>query len=598
MRLNTIIRYGLLYGMVAFFWACASTPQPEPPAPVELPLSALQVESQPPGAEITIKDSGQLLASGEKILLPAGKYTLVAKKTGYDTRTKLVYMDGETPQKVTIRMGKGFADLTVSSQPENATVYLSGQEHGRTPIMIEKLSEGEHIVELRKEGYFSDRKTITIIPGKPEKLDMKLVKVPTSAPLTIFTRPSGGEIYLDGKKMGEGEVHLKDLSFGKYTIRGILPVSEYERRIGSASFRHQDEGPKRFTLLLDQPQRLFEENWHNEKEAIALEQKRYRRQRVSRPIGLKSRLSDEAYQSLANKDRLDNILHAMLRVGDRLALSYDDGDWLIWKRHHSLTLEFKAAVAAFIEGSSRTDPWAGDEVAVWRSLAGQGHILSAIVFGMYAETASLTLVDLTGKQLKPDGETILRTTNDGPLVLAAKGGDNIAINKAEPISPIALDLVLKHLPASDIPLQLTWDSPPDRLLVVCESPANFIHTPGSRMLKAHEKHLVDLVFDRKVKGMVRLSGGPDYSGWARVVTQPTGPFADQINLNRDEIGPHDTAGNYERIWFLRYSQENAMSQRQVNVTYQVGGGIKDFSGDKFLRHPEEESPKDLKNGDQ
>jgi hypothetical protein len=59
-------------------------------------------------------------------------------------------------------------------------------------------------------------------------------------------------------------------------------------------------------------------------------------------------------------------------------------------------------------------------------------------------------------------------------------------------------------------------------------------------------------------------------------------LADRIDLGKDEIGPHDTQGQYTRIWLVRFI-DGATTQRQMEASYVVRGPEKQFSSDNFIR---------------
>jgi len=584
MNLKTFIRYGFLYCIIALLWACASSQPPEK----DPPETAIQIESQPPGASILIRETGRKIDPGETIYLPAGRYTLVAEKKGYAAQEVFVSIDGMEAKTIEIPMGNGFGTLLADSEPHGASVFINNKMRGQTPLELDKIAEGEHVIEFRKEGYVSDQKNITILAGEPSQINVELEAIPTSGFVSISTRPRGGSIYMDGKKIGTGDVDLPDLPFDNYTLKGALVTSPYERRFAETTLTHSETGPYTFTLFLDKSQLKIEDRWIDEKEALAIEQARYEQNRSDNPIGLKARLSESAYQAIADVDRLAEIFHHSMRVGDRIQLEYDNRTWLLWKRHDQITPEFYAAVEAFVAGTPHTDPWKADEPAAWAMPADHQYILSAIVFGLHGMRGDMPLIDLGGEQLGKDHETIYRTQVDGPLTLVAEGGEIVSINGTTPPSTLVADLLVVHLPPDNAPLRVDWKHAPERLLVVSDISIDFMHSPDSRTLQVHEKTMVDLVEAREVKELVRISGGPDYGGWQRVRIKYSVPMADLINLNRDEIGPHQTAGTYRRIWLPQYMQEDGLSQRQLGATYQVGGGIKDFESDVFLRRKEGE----------
>jgi len=60
--------------------------------------------------------------------------------------------------------------LEVRSVPDQAEVYVNDELSGTTPLTNQKLNSGDYTVELRKEGFKSEKKTAHITPGSKESL--------------------------------------------------------------------------------------------------------------------------------------------------------------------------------------------------------------------------------------------------------------------------------------------------------------------------------------------------------------------------------------------------------------------------------------------
>jgi len=67
--------------------------------------------------------------------------------------------------------------LTIKSYPEDAVVYLNGDEYGSTPFRHENIDPGEYTLELRKEGFAVLTKPITLEAGKALELRERLTRL-------------------------------------------------------------------------------------------------------------------------------------------------------------------------------------------------------------------------------------------------------------------------------------------------------------------------------------------------------------------------------------------------------------------------------------
>lgn len=479
--------------------------------------------------------------------------------------------------------GPVFAQLHVHSRPAGAEVLINGRNRGITPLEVSDLAEGRHYVELRKQGYFSAWQNVTIEADRPTRLDIDLEARVANKEIDIVTRPDGGTIYLNGKKIGEGRVKLAPPLSGNVTLSGTLQKSPYERRSGKVIVNSDSVKTGSMNLLLDRRERLFEGNWLDEEAVRALEQERYQKQRVSYCVGQVMTIGGAERRQM-HTGRFVRSLHDVLRVGDRIVFEQGRHKWLIWKRHHQITPEFRDAVAALAAGRLHKDDWIPDKPNAWRKPALHADILTAISLGLYANRERATLLDLHADQLSAQGETIWHNRADGPVTLVIVGGKGIALDK-KAVSQVSPSLRIVQVSAADAPLELGWTTPPERLLAVCDTQEDRLVKPEVRSLRIREKNIVELFTGGPVCEMTRLTTGPDSPGWERRTTKPSGPLAGQIDLRRDEIGPHDTAGDYRRIWLLKMNAAGPATQRQVSVSYPVEPNIKDGTSDDFLRRP-------------
>jgi hypothetical protein len=105
---------------------------------------------------------------------------------------------------------RAVTELTVITDPK-AVVYVDGKQIGITPAdgtLKQTVELGPHEVKLVKEDFEEYKTTRTFEYGKPEKIDQKLVPLPTSAEfsddfdipkLNLWTMPVSGVTIKDGR---------------------------------------------------------------------------------------------------------------------------------------------------------------------------------------------------------------------------------------------------------------------------------------------------------------------------------------------------------------------------------------------------------------
>ncbi|MCQ2316813.1 MAG: PEGA domain-containing protein, partial [Bacteroidales bacterium] len=114
-----------------------------------------------------------------------------------------------------------FGYITVKSTPSGAEVYIDEKKAGATPYQMKKIKRGQHVVELRKEGYEPFADMVTIKAGEVnrqfEDVTLEAVKVATGT-IVLESNPSGAVITIDGRQYGQTPKTLTDFPVGAYTV--------------------------------------------------------------------------------------------------------------------------------------------------------------------------------------------------------------------------------------------------------------------------------------------------------------------------------------------------------------------------------------------
>ncbi|QDA31598.1 PEGA domain-containing protein [Thermococcus indicus] len=187
----------------------------------ELPAS-LRIESTPSGAEVYI--NGDYYGTTPiETTLSAGTYTIRITKQDYEDYTTKITLEAGGEKKLTATLTPKFGYLTVTSSPSGAEVYVDSNYIGTTPLEDYKLSTGEHSVVVKKNDYQDYETTVTIEPGKTEKLEVTLSKEPGT--LKITSEPSGAKVYIGGDYKGTTPLTL-NLAPGTYDVK--LTMKDYE----------------------------------------------------------------------------------------------------------------------------------------------------------------------------------------------------------------------------------------------------------------------------------------------------------------------------------------------------------------------------------
>jgi TonB family protein len=212
-----VLLVGVVVGVVLLVGRSEPTPSPTPtsstptptPQPRDTPTpipvfseGVLVVDSQPPGATVTVNGENRGQTPLELTGLPAGIYQVKVERRGYGTRTETLVISAESPRAELAgplsRTAPATGTADVFSTPLGATVTIDGAAAGVTPLTGVKLKPGSHAFEFAKSGYERRAETVTIEVGRSARVDVALKALPRPAtPTPDPNYVDTDKVYLD-----------------------------------------------------------------------------------------------------------------------------------------------------------------------------------------------------------------------------------------------------------------------------------------------------------------------------------------------------------------------------------------------------------------
>ncbi|MDK1023941.1 MAG: PEGA domain-containing protein [Gammaproteobacteria bacterium] len=168
--------------------------------------AAVEIASNPANADIIV-DNEVVGKTPASIDILQGAREIKVKLSGYKIwNTRLQVRASENQSLPSVNLIKADGTLAIRSNPTGASITVSGQYKGNTPLDL-KLAPGEsYLVSLSKAGYQSNSQEVSIEPDQDIMLDLKLVAVLGVVQLVVT--PDGGELFIDGKSYGEPSQRL------------------------------------------------------------------------------------------------------------------------------------------------------------------------------------------------------------------------------------------------------------------------------------------------------------------------------------------------------------------------------------------------------
>ena len=200
----------------------------------------LRITSVPSGAAVSVdgKDEG---FTPRTLTLAEGAYQVQVSKNGFLTQTNevTVFRGKEIRHNVDLQEVPGAVNLNTS--PSGAAVFLKNKKLGTTPLLLKSLTPGVYIFTFKKNGFDDLTETVTILPGKTEKVDVQLATYFGS--LELYVKPAGVSVFLDGKfiskvkpdhaSAGTKPVIIENLRAGMHRLKlshpnAVPQVNNYE----------------------------------------------------------------------------------------------------------------------------------------------------------------------------------------------------------------------------------------------------------------------------------------------------------------------------------------------------------------------------------
>ncbi len=114
--------------------------------------------------------------------------------------------------------------LQVASTPPGAKVIVDGARRGRTPLVIDSLAAGRHVVRLEQEGFAVWEQEYAFEPGSQQLSITLTARERAKASLAVFSTPEGANVAIDGTPTGRTTpAQFEDLDPGTHRIRLTKP---------------------------------------------------------------------------------------------------------------------------------------------------------------------------------------------------------------------------------------------------------------------------------------------------------------------------------------------------------------------------------------
>lgn len=126
-------------------------------------------------------------------MIAAGKYEIKVSLEKYQTVTKTIEIADGSNEIVEIEMPFAHGSLKVTSEPSGAAVYVDSVSRGKTPLVLNDVITGNHIVTVKKSGSYTEKSDLYVEEGKSYEINKTLDVLPVGALNGLFTVNANGD---------------------------------------------------------------------------------------------------------------------------------------------------------------------------------------------------------------------------------------------------------------------------------------------------------------------------------------------------------------------------------------------------------------------
>jgi len=119
---------------------------------------------------------------------------------------------------------EGEFNVSITSDPPGASVFVDGEYKGTTPLKGLKLAAGSHTVRLEKARHTTWKDVVAFSSFK-RSVHAKL-KAERLSSINIHSKPKGASVYVNGQFQGETPCEMRDVEPGLYEV--LVTCENYE----------------------------------------------------------------------------------------------------------------------------------------------------------------------------------------------------------------------------------------------------------------------------------------------------------------------------------------------------------------------------------
>lgn len=148
-------------------------------------------------------------------------------------QTVSVKASEQTKVRAELKAGSGDATISVLSNVSNAKVFIDGREVGVVPFDIKNVKPGEHVIEVKADGYATREERVTVSAGATEirKMDLNVDGGPNQGVIKVVSPVPEAEVFIDGASVGKVPQEKRAAAGEHFVVVKLPGYKDFEQKV-------------------------------------------------------------------------------------------------------------------------------------------------------------------------------------------------------------------------------------------------------------------------------------------------------------------------------------------------------------------------------
>lgn len=162
--------------------------------------AVLTIRTEPPGASVKINGLLKGVTPCTLDRLPAGENELIISLSDYGVYRSKIKLRANEEETLDLALKPAPGVLSVITVPTGARLFVDDKLCGQSPLTLDSIDAGTHVVKAELDGYASVTRTVDFQKGEKKVEEFRLEQ--NVGAIEVMAKPDGIKVFIDGAEQG------------------------------------------------------------------------------------------------------------------------------------------------------------------------------------------------------------------------------------------------------------------------------------------------------------------------------------------------------------------------------------------------------------